>query len=105
MGVYRINNTGIWSSKAKEDRYLFKIKQALNVYIVENDERPLVVFSKVLTSLLYYYLSRCQIIQAIGAIRNYGKLVPSKYLLKSMSSLPYFCVFNLARKAYKILIK
>lgn len=105
MGVYRINNTGIWSSKAKEDRYLFKIKQALNVYIVENDERPLVVFSKVLTSLLYYYLSRCQISQAIGAIRNYGKLVPSKYLVKSMSSLPYFCVYNLARKVYKILIK
>ena len=87
MGVYRVNNDGIWSSMSGIEQLKIVICDAYNIYSVEGDGRALNKMDNCEKEVVYrYYLSK-DYRHILKELREYRKMVPLKHFFSFVLSV------------------
>ncbi len=108
MGVYRINDGGIWSTRNDVQKWKDSIYNAYNIYLVEGDERAFTKIERLEKQVVNYYLRSLDLVNVAHEMNNYRKMVPHKLffsLVFSMKSMVLSLFKQGIRKLLHIVIK
>lgn len=108
MGVYRINDSGTWSTKNDVLKWKDSIYNAYNIYLVEGDERAFTKIERLEKQVVNYYLRSLDLVNVAREMNNYRKMVPHKLffsLVFSMKSIVLSLFKQGIRKLLHIVIK
>lgn len=101
MGVYRINDTGVWSTKSPIAKHKDSIYNAYNMFVVERDERAIYKMKHLEINLVCSLLHPFCLEEVKKEIIGYYKMVPCKHFLRFVLSLFKEILFRLIRKTRK----
>ena len=95
MGVYRINDSGVWSTKNPLKRKRDSLYNAYNILKVEGDERAIFKMKRLEVEIILSQIRTFDIIGIASDVWAYWKMVPFKHFLS-------FVVFLLKKAILRI---
>lgn len=103
MGVYRINDTGTWSTISPVQKYKASFYNAHNIYEVEGDERAIYIMKRKGILIAWETIRKFDLKGFFKEVNSYRKLVPIKHFIYYILSLFKFLFIRFVRKIKKMI--